>query len=304
MNEWLSVDFRQSSLHSTPKQAISVTSLMRKKARAIVVFGLILAHLIILPFPLHAQKLLSELQTEALLEAVRGSWTAEIGGTKIRLELDNSGKYALGKARGLYRIRNGMLVLTPETGEELLYGLSSQAKDLFTLSGGDLTQPIKFTRTLEAPGLLKSYFRFDRQKLIDKAVSIGVVLLIAFSSRLLLGIFKTISNFLIFSNWRFLKYIYSENKNRRQTLHYLFLSVLKYIIYFTAIGFILSEIGVNYTAYLASLSVVGLAIGFGSQGLVQDIVTGFFLIFEGQFDVGDMVEISGQGAWSGKWVFA
>lgn len=47
-------------------------------------------------------------------------------------------------------------------------------------------------------------------------------------------------------------------------------------------------------AYLASLSVIGLALGFGSQGLVQDMVTGFFLLLEGQFDVGDMVEISGQ----------
>ena len=48
---------------------------------------------------------------------------------------------------------------------------------------------------------------------------------------------------------------------------------------------------VNYTAYFASLSVIGLAIGFGSQGLVQDMVTGFFIIFESQFNVGDMVEI-------------
>jgi small conductance mechanosensitive channel len=38
--------------------------------------------------------------------------------------------------------------------------------------------------------------------------------------------------------------------------------------------------------------VVGLAIGFGSQGLVQDMVTGFFIVFEEQFNVGDMVEIS------------
>ncbi len=43
--------------------------------------------------------------------------------------------------------------------------------------------------------------------------------------------------------------------------------------------------------YFASLSVVGLAIGFGSQGLVQDMVTGFFIVFEEQFNVGDMVEI-------------
>ena len=39
---------------------------------------------------------------------------------------------------------------------------------------------------------------------------------------------------------------------------------------------------------------MGLAIGFGSQGLVQDMVTGLFIILESQFDVGDMVEISGQ----------
>lgn len=66
------------------------------------------------------------------------------------------------------------------------------------------------------------------------------------------------------------------------------------MVYFAALGFILGELGVNYTAYLASLSVIWLAVGFGSQGLVQDVVTGFFIIFEGQFDVGDMVEMSGQ----------
>jgi len=72
------------------------------------------------------------------------------------------------------------------------------------------------------------------------------------------------------------------------------LNVVKYVIFFTATGMILSELGMNYTAYIASLSVIGLAIGFGSQGLVQDMVTGLFVIFEGQYDVGDMVEISGQ----------
>ena len=84
------------------------------------------------------------------------------------------------------------------------------------------------------------------------------------------------------------------HRSRKQTIHYLVINILKYAVYFTAFGYILSELGVNYTTYLASLSVIGLAVGFGSQGLVQDIVTGFFLIFEGQFDVGDIVEISGQ----------
>ena len=65
----------------------------------------------------------------------------------------------------------------------------------------------------------------------------------------------------------------------------LVVNLIKYVIYFTAFGFILSELGINYTTYIASLSVVGLAIGFGSQGLVQDMVTGMFIIFEEQFDV-------------------
>jgi small conductance mechanosensitive channel len=74
-------------------------------------------------------------------------------------------------------------------------------------------------------------------------------------------------------------------------MYSLLINLSKYIVYIFALGFILSELGINYTAYLASLSVIGLAIGFGSQGLVQDMVTGFFIVFEEQFNVGDMVEI-------------
>lgn len=71
-------------------------------------------------------------------------------------------------------------------------------------------------------------------------------------------------------------------------------SLFNFTLYFAAIGFILKEFGISLTAYLASASIIGLAVGFGSQGLVQDIVTGLTLIFSDLIDVGDMVEISGQ----------
>lgn len=71
-------------------------------------------------------------------------------------------------------------------------------------------------------------------------------------------------------------------------------SALVFTLYFLAIGFILREFGVSLTAYLASASVVGLAIGFGSQGIVQDVVTGLTFIFSDLIDVGDLVEVSGQ----------
>ena len=71
-------------------------------------------------------------------------------------------------------------------------------------------------------------------------------------------------------------------------------SIGVFILYFLALGLILREFGVSLTAYLASASVVGLAIGFGSQGIVQDVVTGLTFIFSDLVDVGDLVEISGQ----------
>ena len=52
---------------------------------------------------------------------------------------------------------------------------------------------------------------------------------------------------------------------------------------------ILSNLGVNVTAILAGAGIVGLAVGFGAQSLVKDVITGFFIIFEDQFAVGTML---------------
>ena len=79
-----------------------------------------------------------------------------------------------------------------------------------------------------------------------------------------------------------------------RTLAGLMLSITIFSMYFGALGLVLHEFGVSLTAYLASASILGLAIGFGSQGLVQDVVTGLTVIFTDLFQVGDLVEISGQ----------
>lgn len=79
-----------------------------------------------------------------------------------------------------------------------------------------------------------------------------------------------------------------------KTLTGLLTSTLVFTLYFGAFGLVLHEFGVSLTAYLASASILGLAIGFGSQGIVQDVVTGLTVIFSDLFQVGDLVEISGQ----------
>jgi small conductance mechanosensitive channel len=71
-------------------------------------------------------------------------------------------------------------------------------------------------------------------------------------------------------------------------------SVVIFALYFGMFGFVLKEFGVSLTAYFASATVIGLAVGFGSQGVVQDVVTGLTLVFSDLIDIDDMVEISGQ----------
>ncbi len=64
-----------------------------------------------------------------------------------------------------------------------------------------------------------------------------------------------------------------------------------FIMYFLAMGLVLQEVGLDLRSYLASAAIIGLAISFGSQGLVQDVVIGLTLIFSDAMDVGDLVEI-------------
>jgi small conductance mechanosensitive channel len=71
-------------------------------------------------------------------------------------------------------------------------------------------------------------------------------------------------------------------------------SAMVFALYFFVLGLILQEMNVSLTAYLASASVIGLAVAFGSQGIVQDVVMGVTIIFSDLLDVGDLVEIAGQ----------
>lgn len=81
---------------------------------------------------------------------------------------------------------------------------------------------------------------------------------------------------------------------KAQTLRKLIKSILRYSIYFISVLTILINMGFDPMPVLAGAGILGLAIGFGAQNLVRDVITGFFLIFEGQLEVGDVVQINGQ----------
>ncbi len=79
-----------------------------------------------------------------------------------------------------------------------------------------------------------------------------------------------------------------------RTMVFLISSTVVFTLYFLAFGAVLAEIGVPIMTYLATASVIGLAVGFGSQNIVQDVITGLTVILSDLLEINDMVEISGQ----------
>lgn len=79
---------------------------------------------------------------------------------------------------------------------------------------------------------------------------------------------------------------------RSQTMRTLINNVIKYTIYFIAFLNVFTFLGYDPKPLLASAGVLGLAIGFGAQNLVRDVITGFFIIFEDQFAVGDVISVN------------
>ncbi|MEN3005562.1 mechanosensitive ion channel family protein [Dehalobacterium formicoaceticum] len=88
--------------------------------------------------------------------------------------------------------------------------------------------------------------------------------------------------------------LFGEAK-RLETLKVLSLSIVTYGIYFMVILMVLGVLGVNTASIIASAGIVGLAVGFGAQSLVKDVITGFFMIFENYFTVGDYIQAAGVG---------
>ncbi|PTM57820.1 mechanosensitive ion channel family protein [Desmospora activa] len=85
---------------------------------------------------------------------------------------------------------------------------------------------------------------------------------------------------------------HEEAELRINTLKTLLSSLVGYAIFFIALVAILREFGVDTTGIIASAGIIGLAVGFGAQGVVSDIVTGFFVLLENQVNVGEYITIN------------
>ncbi|WP_126307426.1 mechanosensitive ion channel family protein [Methylomusa anaerophila] len=84
------------------------------------------------------------------------------------------------------------------------------------------------------------------------------------------------------------KTLYIDEK-RARTLSSLLMSIIRYIIYFIIAVMVLQEFRIDTTSIIAGAGIIGVAVGIGAQGLIKDFITGFYIILEDQYGVGDYI---------------
>ena len=120
---------------------------------------------------------------------------------------------------------------------------------------------------------------------------IGEVLLRVIFFYLVYKLIKIFTNKVVETIFSRLQAKSNGTDNRTKTLESLTKNIISYIYSFILIVTILELFDIKVTAILAGAGIVGLAVGFGAQGLVSDVVTVFFILLERQIDVGDEVTI-------------
>lgn len=95
----------------------------------------------------------------------------------------------------------------------------------------------------------------------------------------------------------------SESQKRIETIIRLTRQAVKIVLWLTVSLIILKEFGVEIGPIIASAGIVGLAVGFGAQNLVRDVISGFFIILENQIRVGDVAIVNGTGGLVERLIF-
>jgi len=136
----------------------------------------------------------------------------------------------------------------------------------------------------------------------DLWIGIGTDVLFAVALIIVAGIIVKVLNRIIENYFTFTSKAKLKGKNpkpgnakRNKTLINVLQNAVSIFIWFVVFVMVLETFGVPVATLLAGAGVVGLAIGFGAQSLVKDMLTGFFILLENQFDTGDFVRINTSG---------
>ena len=173
---------------------------------------------------------------------------------------------------------------------------TTQASAADTLSLADrLRSDSAFSRAADLPSTVGAFFEQLLRTLLDPGVWLGllglllkIVVILVLATALLRVIDRITA--------RWVRHVENlppahPRRQRAATISNLVSSTGRYVIWPVALIMILSEIHIDVGALVATAGIAGLAIGFGAQTLVQDVISGVFLLFDDTIHVGDLVRI-------------
>ena len=129
-------------------------------------------------------------------------------------------------------------------------------------------------------GLFDSFKEFFKSFKLDGSTLLKVLIMVLFV--------LTIENILIF-----IIGLFKPKRHRTATILTMITSAMRYIAAIVIICWGLSLLGADVGTTVASLGILALVIGFGAESLISDLVTGVFMLFENQYNVGDYIEVAG-----------
>ncbi|RBM19198.1 mechanosensitive ion channel protein MscS [Prauserella sp. PE36] len=152
--------------------------------------------------------------------------------------------------------------------------------------------------------MVANWFNENSSALISGAINIAIVIVVAVILRALVGrVIDQLARRMVSSRERLhrtkmaTRIVKSADQARRErqrqraeTIASVLKSVATFVIFGIAFVTILGQVGINIGPIIASAGVVGLAIGFGAQSLVQDFLSGMFMMMEDQYGVGDVID--------------
>jgi small conductance mechanosensitive channel len=161
----------------------------------------------------------------------------------------------------------------------LLASTSTQAA-----AAGDPTAPLQLLGLTVNPTLLAAVIRIG-QVAVTLAVAVLLLRLVPLLERVVLR--RATRRLAVFDESA------AEEQQRVETLTRVTGSVARAVIWLGTIAVVLGAIGISVAPLLAGAGIAGVAVGFGAQSIVKDFFSGFFILLENQFSVGDTVTIAG-----------
>lgn len=234
-------------------------------------------------------------KTEASLGKRTDQWQAHR--QKLTLDFPRNPRRELSRPEVLTNFVLGERLSSERTGSDFLERAVRRVEirlDVLLRRDRSLQEEAQQLRDTELPRLRRAYYETIAQTFAIRGIRVVIVLILA------MGVLRLIRR----GGETFLSRIVDQTlkrqgvaairQQRTRTVMSVFLGGARFIVYVLATLFVIGQLDIDTGPLLVAAGGLSLAVGFGAQALVRDFFAGFFILLEGQYSIGDVVDIEGK----------